>query len=178
MAGSYKIDDTIWRRIMRFAASRTPEAQESHVKVGVIASQGGSAQHSDSGLSVLEIAAVHEFGAPSVGIPERSFIRRTFANKSAEMAKICGQLAAQFLAGLPLEKALGKLGLWGQNAVKQTITKDGVPPPLKPATIKRKGSSRPLVDTGQLLNSITFKVWMGRIRDAQGRFVSGGRFDL
>lgn len=178
MAGSYKIDDSIWRRIMRFAASKTPEAEESHVKVGVIGSQGGKAPHGDSGLSVLEIAAVHEFGAPSVGIPERSFIRRTFNQKQAELAKVCAHLAAEYLAGLPLEKALGKLGAWGQTAVKKTITEDGVPPPLKPATIARKGSSRALVDTGQLLNSITYKVWMGRIRDVKGRFVKGGKFDL
>jgi hypothetical protein len=51
------------------------------------------------------------------------------------------------------------LGQQMVSDVNQTVRSGaGVPPPLKPATIARKGSSRPLVDTGRLLSAITWVV--------------------
>ncbi|MDF7681191.1 hypothetical protein PT300_11600 [Enterobacteriaceae bacterium ESL0689] len=41
--------------------------------------------------------------------------------------------------------------------VKRKI-QSGIAPPLDPKTIARKGSSRPLIDTGNLLQSITYEV--------------------
>jgi hypothetical protein len=35
---------------------------------------------------------------------------------------------------------------------------DGIPPPNSPITIARKGSSKPLIDSGQLRQSISFEV--------------------
>jgi hypothetical protein len=49
------------------------------------------------------------------------------------------------------------MGLAAENAVKRKIL-TGKFAPLKPATIKRKGHSKPLIDTGQLYDSITSQV--------------------
>jgi len=66
-----------------------------------------------------------------------------------------------FLSSLPSEKErlLRLVGAFLEGKVKLTI-QQGRPewPPLKPETIKRKGSSKPLIDTGKLMNSITHKV--------------------
>jgi hypothetical protein len=129
------------------------------------------------GISAVELAAIHEFGSPRAGVPQRSFIRRTFEQNREEVAKKIAELASQFvfsrtrstLRSLAFWKrqkprpsaarALGRLGAWGATLVKKTITTGaGVPPPNAPATIERKGSRRPLVDTGRLLGAITWEV--------------------
>lgn len=167
---------------MRFAESRSREAQESHVKVGILSGKGGKETNED-GISMLALGVIHELGAPAAGIPARSFIRRTFIVHERELRDTTAKLAGQFISGkLSLEGALGVLGAWGSTKVKQMIatwtwSESGGPldstvvKQLAQSTIDAKGSSRPLIDTGRLSNSITWQVWMGRARDAKGRFV-------
>jgi len=65
------------------------------------------------------------------------------------------------LNSLPKEKEqiLRLVGSFLEGKIKEKIT-HGDPswPSLKPETVKRKGSSKPLIDTGKLRNSITHKV--------------------
>lgn len=128
------------------------------VKVGVLANKGGGANH--GGISMAELAAIHEYGSPAAGVPERSFIRRTFAAKEDDVAKMAARLAAGVFSGqMSATRALEILGAFGATEVKKTITEGaGVPPPNAPSTIAKKGSSRPLVDTGRLLGSIQWEV--------------------
>ena len=49
------------------------------------------------------------------------------------------------------------IGMKIENAIRLKILSN-VPPPLKEATIKRKGSSHTLIDSGQMLASITHSV--------------------
>lgn len=130
------------------------------VKVGVLASKGGNARHDDDPITIIELAAIHEFGSPAAGIPERSFIRSTIAKHRAELAAMSQKLAKALLAGkLEPDAVLKILGEWAVAKVRAEITTgDGIPPPLKPATIARKGSSRPLVDTGRLLGAIAYEI--------------------
>jgi len=46
------------------------------------------------------------------------------------------------------------------NEVINKVQKGNIPPPLKPSTIKRKGSSKTLIDEGWLLGAVTegFKI--------------------
>jgi hypothetical protein len=55
-------------------------------------------------------------------------------------------------------KAMGLLGAWASGAIKATISQSGDFAPLAPSTVKAKGSSRPLIDSGQLNQSITWVV--------------------
>lgn len=128
------------------------------VKVGVLASKGGAARRGK--ISMAELAAIHEFGSPAAGVPERSFIRRTFAAKEQQLATFSARLAAAIIGGqMSVNRALDLLGAWGASEVKKTITEgEGVPPPNAPTTIAKKGSDRPLVDTGRLLGAIQWEV--------------------
>lgn len=149
-------DDRVWRELRR--RLRALGKVGAHVKVGVFGSAGA---HAGSGISMVEIAAVHEFGSPSIGVPSRSFIRAGILEKKEEMQKFLVALAKQVVTSQSrsaVTQALEKLGLWAQTAVKKKITGGDIPPPLAPATIARKGSSKPLVDTGQLVNSIAYQV--------------------
>jgi hypothetical protein len=49
------------------------------------------------------------------------------------------------------------LGQELENAIRSKILSN-VPPPLKEATIKRKGSSHTLIDTGQMLADVSHQV--------------------
>lgn len=156
-----KLNDAKWKELRRKVIEM---AAGSHVKVGVLADKGGD-QTTDGGITLVELAAIHEYGSPAANIPERSFIRRTFdAEKARELAAMQGKLVGAIVEGkMSVPRALELLGQWAAAAVKKTITSGPhIPPPLKPATVAAKGSDRPLVDTGQLVNSITYKVEVGR----------------
>lgn len=136
-------DDKVWRKIYGLAR----KLDGASVKVGVMEGD------------IAEIAMIHEYGAPKAKIPERSFIRSTFRNKRSELAALQARICALVLAGkLDEKKAMALIGAWSVGAIKATITKDGNLAPLAASTIAAKGSSRPLVDTSQLVNSITFVV--------------------
>ena len=107
-------------------------------------------------LSLLEVAVVHEFGAGHV--PQRSFIRATIDEKRSEIEAEMTNLARGVVSGkLDGRTALDLLGQkvagWCQARIAA-----GIAPALKPATIKRKGSSTPLINTGQLRSAITWRV--------------------
>ncbi len=147
-------DTKIWDQLVK----KIGEAANRHVKVGVLASKGGLADH--DGITMVELAAIHEFGSPAANIPERSFIRKTFILRRKELAEMTRKLAKQIITkDMPVDKALDILGAWGAAQVKKTVTTgDEIRPPLKKATIDRKGSSRPLIDTDRLINSVQWEV--------------------
>lgn len=150
------IDDSVWRKIRGVIQ----DLDRSYVKVGVLASSRGGTRTEDGDVTVTGLAAIHEFGAPKANIPERSFIRRTFTVKEAMFTKLTAKLAGMLLDGkIDKRTAYEVLGQRGAAEVKKTITTgEPIPPPLKPETIARKGSDRPLVDTGRLVNAVTHEV--------------------
>jgi hypothetical protein len=127
------------------------------VKVGVL----GTGQGAPPGeLTMPELAAIHEFGAPRAAIPERSFLRATADAKRREwLALLERGLRAALAERLTVEQAFG---LTAQRAVADIVARirsgAGIPPPLQPATVRRKGSTRPLVDTGRLVQSISYSI--------------------
>lgn len=155
MAKNVNINDKVWKRLRKKVAS----VDRSYVKVGVLASRGGNEKR-DTGITMVELAAIHEFGSPAAHIPERSFIRRTFDEKKDDLNALIVRLARAIVTDKKtVAQALGLLGAWGATEVKKTITADKpIPPPLQLATIARKKSDRPLVDTGRLVDAIQWEV--------------------
>lgn len=136
MAGKLKLIDRDkgYRRI-RAELSRAANGG-AYVKVGVL----GEAEDRDGGVSAVELATIHEYGAPAAGIPERSFLRRTFDRKKDEWWGLIRQLCSLVYGGqLTISRALGLLGARASADVKATITQGPeIPPPPKPETLKRK----------------------------------------
>lgn len=56
-----------------------------------------------------------------------------------------------------MQNACENLGQDLENAIRLKILSN-VPPPLKEATIKRKGSSHTLIDTGQMLADVSHQI--------------------
>lgn len=126
----------------------------TRVKVGLPA---GSAPYPD-GTSVILVGAVHEFGSDDGRIPERSSIRSTTRAKGAELHRMAETIARRVIhRGGTFEEGLRTLGAYLAAEIQDAIA-EGVPPPNAPSTIARKGSSKPLVDTGHLRQSITYQV--------------------
>jgi hypothetical protein len=113
----------------------------------------------DSGnIPLAMIAAVHEFGKPELGIPERSFLRGGIRSGIPKFHRLnAANLRAVVLGAKTVAESLEQLGVVAVGEVKREFVV-GKFAPNKPATIARKGSSRPLVDTGQLRQSITYQL--------------------
>ena len=136
----------------------------AQVKVGVpkgpVAMERVGDKIASTGTPLALVAATHEFGAPEVGIPERSFLRAMIHDSANReyFKQINGQSLKACLHGQMDEtQALTRLGVAAVGRVQQQI-RNGEYEPLKQATIDRKGSSKPLIDTAQLIQSISFEL--------------------
>lgn len=130
------------------------------VKVGVQAKdkavrrgKGGSIRNTDQPLAV--IAAIHEFGLSDM--PQRSFLRSAYDENLPMIDKMIQRVANGAVFGLGTNAALNQLGNVVQGMVQRKIV-DGPFVPNSPATIKRKKSSKPLIDTGHLRQSIRYVI--------------------
>lgn len=120
--------------------------------VGVHASEG---EATDGKITVAEVATINEYG---LGVPERSFIRDWYDTNEVRNRANLGKIAAVVLRGeFTVEVGLGRFGALCQGEIQARIS-GGIPPPNAPSTIARKGSSTPLINTGQLRSSILWKV--------------------
>ena len=130
------------------------------VKVGVQAKdkavrrgKGGSIRNTDQPLAV--IAAIHEFGLGDM--PQRSFLRSAYDENLPVIDKMIQRVANGAVFGLGTNAALNQLGNVVQGMVQRKIVA-GPFVPNSPATIKRKKSSKPLIDTGHLRQSIRYVI--------------------
>lgn len=127
------------------------------VLVGVPSS--ANSMHEGGTINMATLAAVHEFGSPSRGIPERSFLRSAVLEHKADIKNFIMEGTQAYLQQKKdIDLAFyNKIGLFAANLVKDKILK-GPFVPLSATTIERKGSSKPLIDTGALRQSITWTV--------------------
>lgn len=150
---------------------RLKKFQDSWVRVGVFDSAG---THAGSKISMAALATIHEFGSDAAHVPERSFIRATFRARQEEGAAYCGRVCGAYVAGrIELEAALNLVGEWWVVAVQEFILTNQIRPPDAPATVARKGTDTVLVDTAQLLASISYRTPFGERVSAQAP-VDGG----
>lgn len=149
------IDDRIWKQIKR----RLRTLDRLSLQVGIVQGKGAE-EATESGATLAEIGAVHEFGTKDGRIPERSFIRRTLEAKRARINDTFRRAAGAIVENrISVDDALNQLGSYVAGEIQATIkTGPHIPPPLSPATVAAKGSSRPLVDTGRLAQSISWRV--------------------
>lgn len=130
------------------------EYLKSHaVKVGVLGN-GGSGS-----VSVQEYAIFNEYGT-SRGIPPRPFFRLSVgtANAQKNIKTKARQLILQVVNGeISGEEFYNQMGTYLVKKIKRTIM-SGNFATLNPQTIKKKGHSKPLMDTHSLYNSINYEI--------------------
>ena len=106
-----------------------------------------------------ELLFIHTHGSPINKIPARPVLQPAI-NADGNRQKIAAEINGSIRLSLAgdsegARKKMLRAALAGQNAARGWFT-DGRNgwAPNKPATIARKGSDRPLIDTGAMRNSI------------------------
>lgn len=105
------------------------------------------------GTPVAAVAFWNEYGAG--GSPPRPFFRRMIAGESPTWVPKMARLAKA--TNYNGSQVLGLMGEDITGALKQSINAL-TDPKLAQSTIAAKGFAKPLVDTGHMLNSVTYKV--------------------
>lgn len=131
-------------------------------RVGILGGDASAPHDSESGMTNSAIGLVHEFGSQDGNIPPRSFLRmplETQQNKLIEIFEDHPEVKKAIAEG-NTKYALKIIGFYGEQIVKDAFRSSGFGQwkPNAPATVRKKGSSRPLIDTGKLIASVSSDV--------------------
>lgn len=119
-----------------------------------------------SGSANVDKAIYNEFGtrggASGGGwggpIPERPFMRNAMRNNRSKYVAAMKASVASILTGKTnLRSILAKLGALAAGDIQKEITAL-TSPPNSPVTVALKGSSKPLIDSGEMRGSVTWKI--------------------
>ncbi|RKW38205.1 MAG: hypothetical protein D8B60_11620 [Moraxella sp.] len=99
-------------------------------------------------FNLASLAAVLEFG--NEHIPSRPFLRQTLEKNQEKYTALFVQW---FNQGLPITQIYERLAIMAQGDVQLNIVR-GNWTVNAPSTIKRKKSSKPLIDTGKMRQSV------------------------
>lgn len=125
---------------------------------------GATGGHNNTELSNADLMVVHEFGVPRLGIPARRPIKITFTNDdnlSLISKNLQGLLKKNFneKSGFNIGNIVNGVGETMRTLLVATIKKGELEEILDTSRARRVGSKTtpPLIDTGQMVNSITFR---------------------
>jgi hypothetical protein len=99
-----------------------------------------------NGSELIKKAFYNEFGTSR--IPKRSFLRQNDIKKKVRIEEFLDIIKS-------VDSVFSKIGLQMSSIIKERI-RDIRTPVNAPSTIAKKGSSNPLIDSGELINSIDF----------------------
>lgn len=133
-----------------------------------------------SDMTNPRLAAIHEFGAPEVGIPARPFVSAAFDENQrtyeAQLRRVCTALASRPIS---VGKALNLIGSGMAADIRNFVTQGEPIAPENAESVKRRkaakqardeegnpaGEVRTLVDTGRLIGSVSWAVTKGKAGD-------------
>lgn len=126
---------------------------KGRVQVGLF---GRKNNRNGSGTTNAELGMVHELGSFSRHIPPRSFLRMPITRQTNEIMKDASSEIPNIWQKGGMLAFLTRVGHAAENAVQQAFASRGFGSwaPDKPATIARKGSDSPLIDTRQLSRAV------------------------
>ena len=129
------------------------ELDRKQVKVGYCP----TARYPD-GKPVAGVAVVQEFGSVSRRIPPRPFFRPAVdGSRQMQRDAIAAAVRRAVSGRQTVEQGMEQLGASVVGEI-QTAISELTEPPLADSTIRRKGNGKPLVDTGMMLQSVTYVV--------------------
>lgn len=141
--------------------ARMEELANSYVLVGfqqgsVTRSQVKGKRRKEAGKPMAQIAAENEFGTKTT--PARPFISTSFDENRDKLNNIIANEYGKIIDGdSTVRKSLNLIGLFGVDIIQQKIRAIQTPP-NSPRTIAIKKSSKPLIDFGQMIQSVRHKV--------------------
>lgn len=120
------------------------------VRIGI--QQGAG---SEKGVDLVDIAMFNELG--TVHIPSRPFLRDSVDAHAEEINAFLQSMRQIIVRGGSAEKVLKKIGVFQKGLIQEEIAHGNFVPNSE-ATIKRKGSDKPLIDTGRMRQSINYVI--------------------
>lgn len=126
------------------------ELGQLEVRIGI---QQGEA--SEEGVDLVDIAMFNELG--TVHIPSRPFLRDSVDANADQINSFLQSMKKEILRGGSAEDVLKKIGVFQKGLIQEQIVKGNFAPNSE-ATIRRKGSDTPLVDTGRMRQSINYVI--------------------
>lgn len=132
------------------------EVAEFKVDVGFNESSGSYAGEDGEPITVADVAAWNEFGTERA--PARPFMRQTATNNKDKITKHANNaLKKAIKSGGGAAEVLNSIGAFTKGRMQKEI-RDGEFEPNAPSTIAKKGSSKPLIDTGRMRQSIVYVI--------------------
>ena len=136
------------------------KAKSKAVFVGLPSEKVGGEIYSspNNPQTIMTIGAIHEYGAGDN--PVRSYLRMPFTMFKKKINQFIAKQFEKTSEGTTIDDALDMIGIFCRNISVKAFSSGGYGkwPDLEPETIRRKGSSKPLIDTGTLRNAITWVV--------------------
>ena len=127
------------------------ELKRLEVRIGF---QRGDAED-ENGVDMCDIAAWNELGTSRS--PARPFMRQTVDNHEDAINAMLLRKKREIISGVSAEQILKSIGLEMKDLMQAEII-EGDFAPNAPSTIRRKKSSRPLIDTGRMRQSVNFQI--------------------
>ena len=153
-------NDTGYQKVMRGLTSFT----DMDVIFGFIEDKNEERQKGDP-LTNATLGYIHEYGSPAAHIPKRPFLQPAFERKREWAIKQVRGAILDALSGnrQALKNTLTIVGTGFRDQAKANIREQYKMKPLSEETLemrRRRGLERTkaLIDTGQLLNAIHFRV--------------------
>jgi len=139
----------------------TPEGQRFFAEIeklktlgAYIGFQAGAASD-DKGVDMAQIAAWNELGTSTS--PSRPFLRMSVDDNTDKINTICQNALRTITQGGSAEECLKKIGIAGKSLVQEKI-ESGSFAPNAASTIRKKGSSKPLIDSGRMRQSVQYVI--------------------
>lgn len=127
------------------------ELKDMEVRAGF---QAGEAEN--DGVDMCEIALYNEFG--TAHIPSRPFIRNSVDNHTDEIGDYLVHWIDKVIQGqMQGHELMMNMGMLMQGLIQSSIDEGGFEPNA-PATIAKKHSDVPLIDSGQMKQSVHYVI--------------------
>ena len=146
------------KQVIRSKLEQYAKASQKTVTVGIHSDAG---EHPDAGITNAQLGALLNYGNPDnklygnpAPIPPRPWL---IPGVQSGKQDIVDTVAHGVANDLPLDQVLEQVGAFAAGSVQQYMT-DLRTPPNSDYTIEQKGSDNPLIDTGALRASVTYKV--------------------
>lgn len=132
------------------------ELQKLQVRVGYERGKNTKTDEDGEEADYCDIALWNELGTDN-GIPSRPFMKDSVDKNESFLNNACKAALQEISKGGTAEKILKDLGNMQKGLVRETIVR-GDFVPNAPSTVKKKGSDKPLIDSGGLRKNVDFMI--------------------
>lgn len=141
--------DLGWRKII----TNLKSLDGTTISAGILNTAGNY----DKGQSLVDVAIWNEYGTRR--IPSRPFIRIASDTSGNDWHKTAEKGISKIVAGSSSAGSMcDKIGKQMVEDIQKIFGDKSKLAPNSPATIRRKGHDKPLIDTGRLRDSVDYRV--------------------